>query len=120
MLSRCLMISHAAIAAVMTTPEIALEESEADAVAESGLTLLALYDIRPDPKIEAAINFAVVMGMTYGTRVIAIRARKRQEAKEKKPGVAGLYDAAGNPMGTTEYKNEWPIGEPNSNLGSIN
>jgi hypothetical protein len=72
-----------------------------------------LYDIKPDPKTEAWINFAAVMGLTYGTRIVAIRARKNQEAKEEKPGTAGMYDANGNAMGTTHYHTEgveWPIG----------
>jgi hypothetical protein len=121
MLSRCLMISHAAIAAVTKTHELALEEMEATALADSTVTLLALYDIRPDPKVEAAINLAIVMGTVYGTRIYAIRARKSQEKKEKKPGIAGMYDAEGKPTGTTTYSTEeWPINPEAQNIGSIN
>lgn len=92
------------------TPEMELEEEEAKAVAESGLTLAAMYDITPDPKLQAAINFAIIMGTTYGTRIVAIRARKYQEKEEERKGTAGVYDADGAPMGTTSYSSEqWPI-----------
>lgn len=111
-LTKGLLISHAALAAVSKTPELVLDEPEAQALAESGLTLLELYDIRPDPKVEAAIAFAGVLGMTYGTRIVAIRARRAQEKKEEKPGVAGVYDTNGFAAGTTTWepgKPEWPI-----------
>jgi hypothetical protein len=112
-LTQGLMLFHTSIAAMTATPEMVLEEDEAKAVSESALTLAAMYDITPDPKLQAMMNFAIIMGTTYGTRIIAIRARKSQERKEKKPGTAGVYSAEGEPMGTTEYKTEnteWPLG----------
>ena len=98
------------------TPEMVLEEEEAKAVAESGLTLAAMYDVTPDPKLQAAINFAIIMGTTYGTRLVAIRARKSQEKEERRKGTAGMYDAEGRPIGTTSYSTgEWPI-EPEASV----
>lgn len=105
-----LVIFHASMAAMLKTPELEIEAEEAQGLAESGLTLAAMYDITPDPKLQAAILFAGQVGMIYGTRIVAIRARKRQEAKEKEPGTAGVYAADGTPMGTTAFASEqWPI-----------
>jgi hypothetical protein len=111
-----LVIFHASMAAMTKTPELELDGEEAQGLAESGLTLAAMYDITPDPKLQAAILFAGQVGMIYGTRIVAIRARKRQEEKETKPHTAGLYDANGNPIGTTTYSaeqgaTEWPLGD---------
>jgi hypothetical protein len=106
------------MAAMTKTPELILDGEEAQGLAESGLTLAAMYDITPDPKLQAAILFAGQVGMIYGTRVVAIRARKSQEREEKKTGKAGVYDNTGAPMGTTDYTRtdeEWPLTEANAN-----
>jgi len=115
-LTQGLLLFHTSIAAMTNTPEMVLEEEEAKAVAESGLTLAAMYDVTPDPKLQAAINFAIIMGTTYGTRLVAIRARKSQEKEERRKGTAGMYDAEGRPIGTTSYSTgEWPI-EPEASV----
>lgn len=110
------MIFHSSLAAITRTPELELDESEAKGLSESGLTLLSLYDIRPDPKVEAAIMFAGQVGLIYGTRVVAIRARKAQAKKAASEGSAEVFTANGAPAGTTEYT-EWPIG---SNVPPVN
>lgn len=110
MLTRGLMVFHMSLAAILKTPELQLDEQEAKGLSESGLTLLSLYDIRPDPKVEAAIMFAGQVGLVYGTRVVAIRARIAQQRKETNEKRAGVYTADGEPAGTTEYHaDEWPI-----------
>lgn len=98
------------------TPELELEQEEANALATSGLTLAAMYDITPDPKLQAMILFASQLGMVYGTRFVAIKARKAQEKKEKQPGTAGVYGPDGQPQGTTEYRTEqeWPVEQPHT------
>lgn len=104
------MLFHTSIAAMTKTPELELEEEEAKAVAESTLTLAAMYDLTPDPKLQAMMNLAIILGTTYGTRVIAIRARKAQEKEETRKGVAGIYDKNGSPIGTTTFATEeWPF-----------
>lgn len=119
MLTRGLMIFHTSLAAMTSTPELVLDEAEAKGLSESGLTLLSLYDIKPDPKVEAAILFAGQVGLVYGTRFVAVRNRKSQEKAERGKGVAGVYDSNGAAMGTTEYTTqpngqEWPLGsQPN-------
>lgn len=108
------------MAAMTKTPELELDADEAKGLAESGLTLAAMYDITPDPKLQAAILFAGQVGMIYGTRIVAIRARKSQEKAERRKGTAGMYDREGNPIGTTDYSAaEWPI-EPESNAVPVN
>lgn len=110
MLTRGLMVFHAMIAATTKTPELILDESEAKSLSESSLSMLALYDIKPDPKVEAAIIFAGHVGWIYGTRFVAIRARKSQAKEERRKGKAGVYDANGAAMGTTDYvREEYPI-----------
>lgn len=110
-LAQGLLLFHASMAAMTQTPEMVLDSEEAHGLAESGLTLAAMYDITPDPKLQAAILFAGQVGMIYGTRIVAIRARKSQEREEKRSGKAGVYDGDGKPAGTTEYTrtDEWPI-----------
>jgi hypothetical protein len=108
------------MAAMTKTPELELEAEEANGLATSGLTLAAMYDITPDPKLQAAILFAGQVGMIYGTRIVAIRARKAQEKEEKRTGRAGVYTADGSPAGTTEFtsetvKPEWPV-EPTASV----
>lgn len=94
---------HASIASMMNTPELVLEEAEAKGISESGLTLLALYDIRPDPKIEAAIIFASQLGLVYGTRIVAINARKQKERKAERENKATVYTSDGTFAGAADY-----------------
>jgi hypothetical protein len=112
-LAQGLLLFHASMAAMTKTPELELDSEEATGLAESGLTLAAMYDITPDPKLQAAILFAGQVGMIYGSRVVAIRARKAQEKEEKRKGTAGVYTKEGEPAGTTTYtsETEWPLGE---------
>lgn len=114
-LAQGLLLFHTSMAAMTSTPELILEEGEAQGLAESGLTLAAMYDITPDPKLQAAILFASQCGMIYGTRIFAIKARRAQEREEKKTGKAGVYNSDGTAAGTTEYTSEaipgeeWPV-----------
>lgn len=116
MLTKGLMIFHTSLAAMTKTPELMLDESEAKGLSESGLTLLSLYDVRPDPKVEAAIIFASQIGLVYGTRFVAIKARKAQEAKAEKEKKAAVYNAEGEFQGTTEYNFGPPPGAADSRV----
>lgn len=109
MLTRGLMVFHISLASITKTPELILEEAEATGLSESALTLMSLYDIRPDPKVEAAIMFAGQMGLVYGTRFVAIRARLAKEKAERaSKGSATVIAPDGSPAGeTTAFS--WPI-----------
>lgn len=103
MLTKGLLLFHTSLAAMTQTPELMLAEEEAKGLSESGLTLLSLYDIRPDPKIEAAIIFASQVGLVYGTRIVAIKNRKAAEAKAKREQKATVYSADGEFQGETNF-----------------
>lgn len=84
-LTRVLTIIHVGIASVTKTPEIALDDKEAESLAAATANVLTEFDIRPDPKIEAVIGLVTVAGMIYGPRIYLIKERKKaeREADEK-------------------------------------
>jgi hypothetical protein len=107
-LTKGLAIFHIALATATKTPELVIEDSEAKSLATATVNVLDQYDIRPDPKIEAIIGLIGVSCATYIPRYMSIKMRKEQERKEKAAssngaGVAGIYDAEGNAMGTTGF-----------------
>jgi hypothetical protein len=78
-------------------------------LATATANVMEQYDLKPDPKTEALIGLIVAAGTVYVPRYVTIRLRHVQERAERKaregqPGAAGVYDAAGAPMGTTEYQ----------------
>lgn len=81
-MARVLAIVHIGIAGATKTPELALEESEAEALANATANVLSEFDIRPDPKIEAVIGLVMVAGTIYGPRIYNIRERKKEERIE--------------------------------------
>jgi hypothetical protein len=79
-----------------------IDSEEGDLLAKSAANVLEQFDMTPDPKLQAAVGMIVACAVVYGPRVALIRARKALQ-KNEGDGTAGLYDAAGNPMGTTTY-----------------
>lgn len=102
-LSKTLVIIHTGIAGVTNIPEIAIDKAEGDMLANATANVLAQFDITPDPKTQAIIGMIMACGAVYGPRVMLYRMRQAQERKEAEPGTAGVYDASGNPVGTTEF-----------------
>jgi hypothetical protein len=82
-LTRILSILHIGLAAATKTPELALEDSEAENLAKATATVLTEFDIRPDPKIEAVIGLVTAASLIYGPRVYLITERKKQEALDR-------------------------------------
>lgn len=78
-----LAIVHMGLASATKTPELKLEDEEAEALAKSTAVVLEEFDIRPDPKIEAIIGLVTTAGMIYGPRVYLIAERKKQEKRDK-------------------------------------
>jgi hypothetical protein len=74
---------HIGLAAATKTPELALEDSEAENLAKATATVLTEFDIRPDPKIEAVIGLVTAASLIYGPRVYLITERKKQEARDR-------------------------------------
>lgn len=78
-------------------------------LANATANVLEQFDLKPDPKIQAVIGLVMAAGTVYGPRVYMIQARKAQEKREKAAGengtgTAGVYDANGAAMGTTEFR----------------
>lgn len=82
-LTRMLAIIHMGIASATKTPELKLEDEEAEALAKSTAVVLEEFDIRPDPKIEAIIGLVTTAGMIYGPRAYLIAERKKMERRNR-------------------------------------
>lgn len=78
-LSRTLLMLHLGISAATKTPEMALDQSEADLLAEATVNVLREFDIQPNPKAEAIIGLIVAAGTVYGPRYYLINARQKTE-----------------------------------------
>lgn len=81
-LTRMLAIIHIGLASATKTPELKLEDDEAEALAKSTAVVLQEFDIRPDPKIEAIVGLVTTAGMIYGPRIYLISERKKKERME--------------------------------------
>lgn len=102
------MIVHAGLAGVTSTPEMVIDESEAEMLARASANVLEQFDLKPDPKTQAIVGLVLAAGTVYGPRVYLINQRKAQEKRESAAnktgaGTAGIYDANGNPVGTTGF-----------------
>ena len=82
-LTRMLAIVHMGLASATRTPELKIEDEEAEALAKSTAVVLEEFDIRPDPKIEAVIGLVTTAGMIYGPRVYLIAERKKMERRNR-------------------------------------
>lgn len=78
-LSRILAIVHLGIASATKTPELSLDESEAESLAKATANVLEQFDIRPDPKIEAVVGLVTTASVIYGSKYYMIRQRKKEE-----------------------------------------
>lgn len=78
-----LAIIHIGIASATKTPELKLEDEEANALAQSTAVVLEEFDIRPDPKIEAVIGLVTTASMIYGPRIYLIGQRRKKEKEER-------------------------------------
>ena len=74
-----LAIIHIGIAGATKTPEMKLQDDEAEALAKSTAVVLEEFDIRPDPKIEAIVGLVTTASMIYGPRIYLITERKKRE-----------------------------------------
>lgn len=67
-------------AAAFSTPELVLDPKEAETLAHAIAAVQAYYPVVIDPKTLAWGNLVMVVGTIYGTRALAIWARKSQPA----------------------------------------
>ncbi len=87
-LANVLVVAHAGLSVATKTPELAIEEAEGKALAGALANVMAEFDIRPDPKVEAMIGLVIVASTMYGPRLYLIRERvkkARATAKEAAP-----------------------------------
>lgn len=104
-LTKTLVIVHAGFAAVTDTPELEIDESEAEYLARSTANVMEQFDLKPDPKTQAIIGLIVAAGTIYGPRIYMIKARQVATSKERKAnaqgvGVASVLNPDGSSMGT--------------------
>jgi hypothetical protein len=78
------MIVHSGIAAATKTPELDLEQKEADQLAKSVGAVMDEFGFQPDPKTQAVIGLVMTAGMIYGPRAYLIRERLADEAKARR------------------------------------
>ena len=75
---------HQMGAVFLSAPELELDATEARDLANAVRDVQEHYSVSISPKAEAWANLAVVALGLYGTRAIAIGARRSQERKEKR------------------------------------
>lgn len=96
---------HAMLSAVTKVPEFVLDKQEGELLASASVDLMAQYDVQASAKAVAWSNFLGVVGMVYGTRLIAARARKATAPKTQ-PG-----NGAANPGGSATVINIPGVGQ---------
>ena len=102
-LSAVLFSGHMMLAGITRVPELALAQPESDELAKALNTVSAFYNVEVAEKTLAWINLSMVAGTIYGTRLMAIRARRveaRQSRQKDAPtpqAEATVFDAAEPP-----------------------
>lgn len=86
-----LLSGHAMLAGITKTPELVLDEREASAISDSAAKVASFYDVTADPKIVAWANLAMILGMVYGTRFVAVSMRKKNERKTRTDNVRPIH-----------------------------
>lgn len=71
------MSTHAMLAGLTKAHELALEPSEAKSLAQGIANVASHYDVQTSTKALDWTNLIMVCGMIYGTRIVAIRERRR-------------------------------------------
>lgn len=103
------------LAGLTKTPELALDKSESDAIADATAKVAVHYDVTASPKIVAWCNLTMCLGMVYGTRFIAISARKKNERAKRSEKVSPIrpgvnVDTTGIPQVKMPDWNFDPVG----------
>lgn len=79
---------HTMLAAFTGAPEWAMDEKEAQAVAEAGVNVSRHYNVATTQKALDWTNFAMTLGAVYGTRLVAASRRKRKTKEDMSAGNA--------------------------------
>lgn len=78
-----LISAHTILASFTKTPELALDKEEAKQVATAVANVSRHYDVQASEKAMDWTNLFMALGMVYGTRLYAIRAKRSQIAASK-------------------------------------
>lgn len=81
-LASILAIVHAGIASATKTPELALEDDDASALAQATTNVLVEFDIQPNPKVQAIVGLVMTAGAVYGPKVYMIKERRKEEREK--------------------------------------
>jgi len=73
------------------TPELAMSEMEGDQFMKAAQKVLRHYNIEAQQKTIDWVAFMSCVAQIYGTRAIAIAARRKQEAAKNKPASAEIH-----------------------------
>jgi hypothetical protein len=86
---------HLGLASVSKCPELKLEESESQALAQATTNVMREFDMAPDPKVVAVVGLITTASTIYGPRVYMI-SRRKTEDKEKKEDILDVSGTFGN------------------------
>lgn len=75
--------THQMLAAVTKTPEFAIEESEAKQLATAAANVARHYDMGATQKTLDWSNLIQCLALIYGSRIYAVRVRKKQEKEDE-------------------------------------
>lgn len=90
---------HMMGAALLKTPELAIDAQEAQMLAKASAAVAEHYDFIPDPKTQAWFNLVMVAGTIYGPRLFVIAGKRRQpQVKPATPPAPASAPQAVNPM----------------------
>lgn len=73
------------LASVTQTPELELNEDEAERIARSIQNVAQYYPVYVDAKTQAWLALIMTAGSVYGSRAVAIAARIKADQNERKP-----------------------------------
>lgn len=111
-ISAILLSIHAMVAGMAKIPELALDKSEANSVADAAAKVASLYDLTADIKVIAWSNLAMSLGMVYGTRIVAIRERKKSERIKRQSKIVSINGVTPSVLGSVKLP-EWDTGPVN-------
>jgi hypothetical protein len=92
---------HGMLAGITKTEELMLDHSEAKSLAEATANVARHYDVSVSAKALDWSNLVMALGMVYGTRLVAIRARRGAERRAGRVSPMNSGEAADPFQGDT-------------------
>lgn len=83
-LAKQLMFGHAVAASITKLPDLALDQGEAQILAEAITTLMEEYDIALSGKSAALLGMAGAVAIVYGPRIMLIAEQAKKNKAERK------------------------------------